>query len=126
MLDSNLFLRALRLIPQVQVEYLTATGRVQNAARQWIPSFDAPKTIAASVQAVNRSIYKSLGLDLQKKYIKIFVAADVVNISRDTSGDRFFHNGRAYQVDSENSWFEQDGWVSCLAIDIGTTSAAVL
>lgn len=54
----------------------------------------------------------------------MFVAADVVDIARDTSGDRVVFNGRLYQFESQTSWFFTDGWVGILAIDVGPSSGA--
>jgi hypothetical protein len=123
---SNLFLRALRLIKPTEVDYLAANGRTLNTARQWVPQFAAPVTIKASVQVVARSAYHNLGLDFQKNYIKIFVAAHFVNLARDTSGDRFVVNGKAYQINDQNDWFVQDGWASCMAVEVGPFPGAVL
>lgn len=121
---SNILLQAMRLIKPTTVQYFRTTGRTQNTARQWVPSFADPIALQASVQAVNRASYENLGLDFQKNYIKIFAAIDAVDIERDSSGDRFIFNGRFYQMDSQNSWFAIDGWMSCLAIDVGPATGA--
>lgn len=73
----------------------------------------------ASVQAVNRAAYQSLGLNFSKRYIKIITDVDVVDLKRDTSGDEFVVGGMRYKITSESSWFVQDGWISCIAIEVG-------
>jgi hypothetical protein len=98
---------------------------VQNAARQWVPTFAAPITLQASIQAVQRSKYESLGLDFQKNYIKIFAAANLINLARDSAGDRIVYGGRLYQMTNTNQWFAQDGWASCIAVDTGAFNGTI-
>lgn len=116
---ANLFRAATRIIATSTIQYLKANGRTQNSARQFIASFDAPEPLQASVQAVSRNKYQQLGLDFQKRYIKIFAAQDIIDLGRDTSGDRIIFNGRLYELNSETDWFVVDGWASCLAADVG-------
>lgn len=116
---ANLFLRAIRLITPTQIQYLKFLSRSVNSARLQVPVFADPISITASVQAVNRNKYQELGLDFQKKYIKIFTQTDIVDLGRDTSGDRIVFNGRLYELNSETDWFAMDGWSSCLAVDVG-------
>jgi len=122
---SNLYNRAIRLIRPTPIQYLAFVSRAQNAARQWVPSFAAPVEIQASVQAVPRSSYNDLGLDLQKNYVKVFASVNVVDLDRDTSGDRFIFDGRLYQIEDQNTWYLRDGWASCTAVDVGPASGAV-
>ncbi len=117
---SNLFSQAIRVIKPSQIQYLQAIGRTKNAARQWITTYAAALTITASVQAVKRTKYQSMGLDFQKNYIKIFSRSNVVSLNRDNGVDRFIINGTTYQVDDNNNWFLQDGWTSCLAVELPT------
>jgi hypothetical protein len=116
---SNLFLRAIRLIKPTTIQYLKFSGRTQNTARQWVSAFETAIPIQASVQAVSRSSYTDMGLDFQKNYIKVFAAIDLVNIKRDSSGDRFIYNGMMYQIEDQNTWFLLDGWASCIAVEVG-------
>ncbi len=115
---SNLFRRAIRLIKPSQIQYLQAIGRTKNAARQWITEYAAAVTITASVQAVNRAKYQYMGLDFAKNYVKVFSNSNVVSLNRDAGVDRFIIAGVTYQVDDNNNWFLQDGWTSCLAIEL--------
>jgi hypothetical protein len=115
---SNLLAQALRAIKPVQIQYLKFQSRSPNASKQWIPVFADPVPIWASVQAVPRSTYAQYGLDFQRDYIKIFAQEDVVDLDRDSSGDRFIYNDDLFQLESENRWFLQDGWASCLAVKV--------
>ena len=115
---ANLFNVASRLIGMQKVQYMKNIGRVQDKSRNWISKFAAPVMLRASVQAVNRSKYQELGLELQKNYVNIFTTADIVDIERDASGDQFIFNHRLYQMESETSWTVQDGWASCLCVEI--------
>jgi hypothetical protein len=116
---SNLFNRASRLIKPTSVQYFQFTSRALNAARQWVPTYADPVALAASVQAVDRSTYVQFNLDFQKNYIRLYASQDIIDLKRDHSGDRFTWNGVLYQIDDQNSWFAQDGWASCLAIEVG-------
>ncbi len=113
---SNLLRSALRLIKPTQILYLQATGRTQNAVKQFVATFADPVPLMASVQAVNRDTYNELGLDFQKNYIKVFASKNIVDLGRDTSGDRLIFNGKLYQIESQVDWFVMDGWASCLAV----------
>ena len=116
---SNLFKEAIKLIKPTRIQYYKWNGRTLNPVKQWISSYEDAITIKASVQAVSRGVYQQFGLDLQKQYIKFFAPVDFFDLSRDTSGDKVVFNGRLYQINSQTDWFVQDGWASCLAVDLG-------
>ena len=115
---SNLLRQALRLIKPADITIETFKSRALNKARQWVTEYNEPETIKASVQAVPRNKYIQYGLEFQKNYIKIYAMSNLVNINRDTSGDRFTYKGRRYQLDGQNAWFDMDGWVSCIAVEV--------
>lgn len=123
---SNLLSQALRVIKPVSFQYLQFQNRSVNASKQWVPTFAAPITVWGSVQAVPRNTYAQYGLDLQRDYIKIFVREDVIDLDRDSSGDRFIYNNDLFQLESENRWFLQDGWASCLAVKVGNAYGNVM
>lgn len=116
---SNLFNRASRLIRRNPIQYYPFVSRVKNQARQWVSTFGPMQTILASVQAVPRDTYVQLGLDLQRNYVAVFAAIDVVDLERDSSGDQFVFDGSVYQIESQNTWFLRDGWAECIAVEIG-------
>ena len=123
---SNLLNRASRLIRLTTVQYYAASSRVLNSARQWVSTFATPVPLQASVQSVPRKSYQYLGLDFKKNYVKIFVSANVVNLARDSSGDRFVYNSKVYQIPDESTWFDQDGWVSCVAVEFGPFTGTMI
>lgn len=116
---SNLLLQAFRLLRPTKIDYFVFSGRTLNAVRNWQSSFGAATPIYCAVQPVQQNTYKQFGLDLQKKYVTVWAAKDIIDISRDTSGDRFIYKGRLYQLESENTWVDEDGWDKCIAVDIG-------
>ncbi|WGN90781.1 head protein [Burkholderia phage vB_BglM_WTB] len=116
---SNLLKQAGRLIKLVGVPYIQANGRELNAAKQWVTSYLEPVTVKMSVQRVPRSKYIQFNLELQRNYIMLFASLDMIDLDRDASGDRLIWNGRLYQIESQNTWFAQDGWAKSLAVDIG-------
>lgn len=116
---SNLLRQAMKVIKPSVVKYLRFNGRILDARRQYIDSYEPEVDLVASVQAIQRSAYKDLGLDFQKNYIKIWAAADLIDIARDNSGDIFKWGGRKYKLIDNTNWMLMDGWASALAIDIG-------
>lgn len=116
---SNLLSQALTRIAPTEIQWLQFTGRELNDVRQWVSSFADPVTILASVQAVPRSRYESLGLDFQKRYISIFALTNIADLTRNESGDRFIWGGRLYEVPSKTDWIPQDGWNEIIAVDVG-------
>ena len=112
---SNLLKMAHRLIRFQQVTYFMAEGRELNAARQWVPTFLPGIPLAASVQAVSRNSYAAMGLDFNSLYVNIWASLDLVDLKRDSSGDRFIYNDQLYQMSKGQNWFSQDGWAMCVA-----------
>lgn len=112
--------RANRLIKFQTVQYYAASTRSINQARQYAPGFAAPFALSASVQAVNRNSYAAMGLNFNSFYVQVYASLNMVDLQRDTSGDRFIYNGDLYQMENGQSWFAQDGWATCLAVRIKT------
>lgn len=115
---SNLFRRAAKLIKLQEVQYYPFATRTLNAARQWVPAFGTPYPLAASVQAVPRNSYAELGLDFNSFYVEIYASLNIVDLQRDSSGDRFVYNGDWYQMKDGQSWFAQDGWAYAMAVRV--------
>jgi hypothetical protein len=123
---SNLLNRAARLIRLMPIDYYAAAARSANAVGQYVPTFQAPVVIQASVQAVPRDTYVKMGLDLQRNYWMIYTSINAVDLERDSSGDRFVFNNRMCQIESNNSWFLSDGWVGCLAVEVAVNETPLL
>lgn len=116
---SNIFRAATRLIGTTLISYEQYLSRTLNASKQWVATYAAAVPLNASVQAVDRNSYVQYGLDFQKNYVRIYTADNVIDIERDSSGDRFTWNGKLYQIESQNTWFAQEGWASALAVEVG-------
>ena len=116
---SNLLQEAFSCIGTSTIQYLADNGRNVNDVGQWVSTYAPPINIEASVQAVARSTYVELGLDLQKNYTNIFFQKDAIDLSRDATGDRvILLDGRMYQLESLTDWYLQDGWVECLCVQV--------
>lgn len=112
---SNLLKIANRLIRFQSVQYMKAKARTLNDARQWVPEFEAAFPLKCSVQAVDRNSYGAMGLDFNAQYVNIFASLNLIDLERDSSGDRFIYNGWVYQMSKGQNWHSQDGWATCLA-----------
>ena len=114
----NILAEALKLIGSQTVRYYKATNRTKTAAGFFNSQFAAGVDITqGSVQAVPRSKYQILGLELQKKYVTWFVPQlAVVTLERGTSGDEFEYNGERFQAESVTDWAAQDGWLEVLGV----------
>jgi hypothetical protein len=116
---NNLLMVAMGAINQQPVQYIKALGRTENDAGYLITDYAPPVPVHhSSVQAVPRSLYSQLGLDLQKRYVRWFVSANVVDVSRGAAGDNILYGGRRYSVESITEWFSQDGWCECLCVEV--------
>ena len=118
----NLLNVARQLIKFQEVMYMADQGRVLDDVGQWVTSYANPVGLMASVQAVKRDKYAELGLEFQKKYVKIFASIDAIDINRDETGDRFIFGRELYQIESQTTWYVQDGWCSCLCVAIKVLS----
>lgn len=125
---SNLLDDATTVINTAIVDYMPYVSRAKNSVGQYVTTYGASVPVEASVQAVPRSVYQQLGLDLQKQYISVFASLQVTDLDRDVTGDRFvLPDGRLYQIQSQTDWFGIDGgwqggvgWVGpvlCVKVD---------
>jgi hypothetical protein len=101
------------------INYRINTGREKNDQFQWVPKFDPFFDLEASIQRVPRRQYVQYNLEFQRNYVTVFASIDMIDLQRDTSGDQFIYGGRLYQLESQGTWFAQDGWAVCMAVDIG-------
>lgn len=115
---SNLLRQALKVIRPTTIQVIKYNGRTLDANRNYLSTYSAPVDMKASVQAINRERYLALGLDFQKEYIKIWISADLIDLERDYSGDKFIYGNKEYQLIDQSDWFLQDGWASNLAVQV--------
>lgn len=116
---SDLLDDAFELIATQAIRYRKFNERVKNDQFQWVTGFGPFFSMEASVQRVRRTQYIQFNLEFQRNYVQVYASYDMVDLERDTSGDQFVYNGRLYQLESQGTWFAQDGWATCLAVDIG-------
>lgn len=116
---SNLLDDAFELIGTQTIRYRYFDTRTKNMQFQWVSEFTAWFELEASVQRVPRVQYVQFNLEFQRNYVQVYASLGMVDLDRDTSGDQFVYNGRLFQLESQGTWFQQDGWATCLAVDIG-------
>lgn len=116
---SNTLRQALSIQGNQAFDYYQANGRGVNASGDFVSAFLPPVQLRGSVQAVQRSLYEQLGLDLQKNYVTLYVTKYLQDLSRGTQGDQFSWNGRIWQLESNVDWAVQDGWIGVLCCDQG-------
>lgn len=115
---SNLLSQALSLIASQSLLYLAYVSREINDIGMQVPCYAAPISIRGSIQPVSRSLMQILGLDMQKRYVNIFVSQDVVDIARDVSSDKFQFGCITYQAISITQWVTVDSWNQVLAVEV--------
>ena len=120
---QNLLNMALTLVAKQSVLYFQYLSRSSNSVGQDVSVYQDPVTIVGSFQPVPRKLYMQYGLDLQKNYSTFYTSNNILDVSRNVSGDQIVYNGRLYQVESDNDWYAQDGWKGVLCIDIGVYNA---
>lgn len=115
---ANLYKLATRLIKPQPILFYKYKGRGLDKQRNWVAMYEDPVHMTASVQAIERNQYIEMGLEWQKNYVKIWAPLDMTDIDRNSSGDLFKFGNRWFKLEDETPWFVQDGWASCLAVEI--------
>lgn len=114
----NVLKTALKMIPPEPIEYYKFSSRAINDIGIEENTYSSAITIHASVQAVPRSMYEQLGLDLQKKFVTVYTAQNVIDVGRDTSGDKFLYYGETYLIESKTDWISFNKWNSFMAVRV--------
>lgn len=70
----------------------------------------------ASAQAVPRSLYERMGLQLSKKYVTLFIPQSVLGVERGAGGAQFEYGGERFAIESTTDWYGQAGWLEALAV----------
>jgi len=115
----NLLNMALTVIQRQTITYYQYTGRALNLIGQDVATYASPVDIAGSFQPVPRNLYMQYGLDFQKDYYTFYSSNNLLDITRDVSGDQIVFNNKRFQVESGNDWFQLDGWKGVLVCNIG-------
>lgn len=121
---QNLLNMALTVIAKQPMRYYRALGRTLNSVGQDITQYAPVQTIYGSWQPVPRRLYEQFGLDLQKDYFILYTSNNVIDITRDVSGDQLAFDGQRYQCESNTEWFHLDGWNGILCVHLGDDTAS--
>ncbi len=121
---SNILNMALTVIAKQTVIYYHALGRPVNENRQYVTQYGVGKPLSGSFQPIPRRLYEVYGLDLQNDYFTFYTSYNVLDVSRDVSGDQIAFGGQRYQCESNTDWFLDDGWKGILCVHIGLDEAA--
>lgn len=115
---SDLLADAFDAIDTISITYHKYKTRTLNSIGIYVAEFEDGTPVDASVQSVDRNVYKDLGLDWQKNYLVVYLSSDVVDIDRGVTGDEFVIFEKTYQIVSVNPWFNIDGWSSFIVVEI--------
>jgi hypothetical protein len=122
---SNILSAALAVISSNCFQYYSFSSRAYQPNGQYLSNYDPPCTLRGSVQAVPRNLYQVYGLDFDKYYLKFYVSKDVIDVSRNSSGDLFVFQCNTYQCLSVTPWFGIDGWNEVLAVQVQNTPLVI-
>lgn len=115
----NLLNMALTVIQRQTITYYQYTGRSLNAIGQDVTTYAAPVDIVGSWQPIPRNLYEQFGLDLQKDYFNFYSSNNLLDVTRDVSGDQLVFMTKSYQVESATDWYQLDGWKGIICVDLG-------
>lgn len=115
---ANLLSFALSVIGRQRVEYYRFIGRETNEIGIDVNRYAPPVSLYGSVQAIERNLYQYLGLDCQKRYIRLYACAELQDVARDRSSDQIEFVGQRYQLLSDADWFKIDGWDGALCVQV--------
>lgn len=121
---QNLLNMAFRIIVEQSLVYYHYLGRTQNSVGQDISQYSDGIKIVGSFQPIQRQLYMSLGLDLQKDYWNFYTSNNLQDVERMIAGDQIAFNGNRYQCESDTDWFQIDGWKGTLFVHIGIDNAS--
>lgn len=115
---SNILNMALSVIGKQSFQYLAFKERVTQPNGNDVATYNSPMILQGSIQPVQRTLYVQLGLDLQRNYINVYVSRDILDITRDVSGDQIIWNCKKWQCLSKTAWSAIDGWDQVLCVQI--------
>lgn len=119
---ANILNMALTVIAQQTVQYYAYVSRSLNVVGQEVTVYAAVVNVVGSWQPLPRKLYMQYGLDLQKDYFTFYTSNDVLDVTRDVSGDQIAFMGKRFQVESNNDWFQLDGWKGVLCCNLGASN----
>jgi hypothetical protein len=120
---ANLLRKAFTLISRSDLFYYQAIGRSFNNVGQYVTEYAPGVAIKGSWQPVSKKEYEALGLDFQKSYFNLYIPKNILDLKRNVSADQVSFEGERFQVESATDWFNVDGWLSVLCVEIGDDAA---
>jgi hypothetical protein len=115
---ANVFNIAMSVIGKQTITYYQYLGREVNEIGIYVPIYNEGNIITGSFQPVPRSIYRTQGLDLQRRYFTLYSSTNFLDINRNVSSDQIVFNNRKFQCESNIDWYEIDGWTGVLCIEL--------
>lgn len=115
---------AFTVINSQTVMYYQYADRTLNSIGQYVATYSDPFPLEGSFQPVPRNLYSQYGLDFQKEYWTFYASLEILDVSRDVSGDQLTFGGSLYQVLSDNDWYKIDGWGGVLCVRVGPDNLA--
>ena len=115
----DLLAMALSIMQPTSVEYYAFASRTVNAVGYEVGVYAEPVTLEGSMQAMPRSEYEQLGLDLAREYVTFYAQEDMQNSGRDRENDYLVWQGYRWDIVNVTAWHGIDGWSSVLAVKIG-------
>lgn len=92
-------------------------GTQDNDFGNSIKTFSTPiPMMGASVQPVPFRDIQVMGLEVGKKYIRVWIQANAHASSRGEDGDQFIWDLKLWTILEPTFWIEQDGWTEQLAV----------
>lgn len=116
---SNILAQALSALGTSEFIFYKWASTVTNDAGLDVHTYELGVTLRGSVQAVERSSYKSMGLNFSSKYLAIWTLQDVSVLTRLQANDQIGFLGRRFNILAEDDWIPIDFWNNFMAIDIG-------
>lgn len=116
--DTNLLEDALDVVGRQNIQYFPYISRTKNEIGLLVSERGIGRTAEGSIQPIPRQLYESMGLNLQKYYVTIFISKNVIDIARDVAGDQFSYGGRRFQAESRTDWYGQDGWDAIVCVEV--------
>ncbi|MBP5286401.1 MAG: hypothetical protein J6Z08_00705 [Elusimicrobiales bacterium] len=107
----SLLEEALESLPRKTFSYRKWLSRTQNAAGIWVNHYGPETEAYGSIQPIEQSRYAQLGLDFEKKYLRIYTNAPV-RYTGQLASDMIIIDGVKYKIENEAQWQQYDGWTA--------------
>lgn len=93
--------------------------RNQNARGEFITVYKRPVKIKGLLQPVSADRLKDTGLDMTKRYWKLFTSEPLADIKRGASGDVIKYKTQVFNIVDKTDWVDTNGWSMVLLVEVG-------